>query len=51
MKLEDMSYDQLQRKADQAWEMASLARQDGDRKDAEHRTKEAQQYEQELRSR
>ena len=34
------------RKADQHWEMAGLARQDGDGNDAARHTKEAQKWEQ-----
>jgi hypothetical protein len=34
------------RKADQHWEMAGLARQDGDMVDAERHTAEARRYEQ-----
>jgi hypothetical protein len=45
------SDDKLRRKMDQAWEMAGLARQDGDTRDAERRMKEAEQYRQELRNR
>jgi len=51
MKLEDMTREQLQRKADQAWELAGLARQDRDYKDAERWTKEAKMYLEELRNR
>lgn len=40
------SYEHCRRKADQAWEMAGLARQDGDLKDAERYTKEARKWEQ-----
>ncbi len=43
-----MTYEQLRRKADQAWEMAGLARQDGDHADAERQTKKAREYEQQL---
>lgn len=39
----------LRRKADQHWEMAGLARQDGDHKDAARHTEEARKYEQLLR--
>ena len=41
-------YDQenCRRKADQHWEMAGLARQDGDGNDAARHTKEAQKWEQ-----
>lgn len=48
---ENMSEDELKRKANQAWEMAGLARQDRDYKDADCKTKEAKEYEEELRSR
>ena len=51
MKLEEMADEQLRRKADQAWEMAGLARQDRDYKDADRRTKEARAYERELQHR
>ena len=51
MKLENMTDEQLRRKADQAWEMAGLARMDNDKRDADRRTEEAQRYEQELRNR
>lgn len=46
-----MSYETLQRKANQAWDMAGLARQDGDAKDTEKRTKEARKYDDEIRRR
>jgi hypothetical protein len=36
-------------KADQHWEMAGLARQDGDMKDAERHTELAREYERKLR--
>jgi hypothetical protein len=36
--------ERLRRKRDQAWEMAGLARQDGDRVDEERRTEEAREY-------
>ncbi len=39
----------LQRKLDQAWEMAGLARQDGDKKDADRWMKEAERIRQQLR--
>lgn len=39
------TYAYHRRKADQAWEMAGLARQDRDYADAEKRTKEAQEHE------
>jgi len=38
--------DKIRRKADQEWEMAGLARQDGDHADAQRHTKEAQRLEQ-----
>jgi hypothetical protein len=41
--------ERLRRKADQHWEMAGLARQDGDRADADRHTKEARRYEQLLK--
>ena len=41
--------DRLRRKRDQAWDMAGLARQDGDTKDSERRTKEAREYEKQIR--
>ena len=37
--------DRLRRKANQAWEMAGCARQDGDYKDEERYTAEAREYE------
>lgn len=40
------SQQDCRRKADQHWDMAGLARQDGDTKDAERHTKEAQKWEQ-----
>jgi hypothetical protein len=43
-----MTREQLRRKADQAWEMAGLARQDGDRVDEKRRTEEAREYERQL---
>jgi hypothetical protein len=36
--------DRLRRKRDQAWEMAGLARQDGDMADAQRQTEAARQY-------
>ena len=48
-KTEELSYDRLRRKADQHWEMAGLARMDGDRKDEERHTKLAREYDQKIR--
>ena len=39
----------LRRKADQHWEMAGLARQDGDKLDEARHTAQARDYEQQLR--
>jgi hypothetical protein len=39
-------YTRARRKADQHWDMAGLARQDGDKKDAERHTALAREYEQ-----
>lgn len=39
----------LRRKADQEWDMAGLARQDGDRDDEIRHTNKAREYEQQLR--
>lgn len=38
-------YVKWRRRADQAWDMAGLARQDGDKADAERQTKLAREYE------
>ncbi len=38
------SADKLRRKEDQAWEMAGLARQDGDKADAKRHTENALRY-------
>lgn len=40
--------ERLRRKANQHWDMAGLARQDGDTKDAERHTKLARDYERKL---
>jgi hypothetical protein len=40
----------LRRKADQHWDMAGLARQDGDLRDAERHTAWARAYEQQIRN-
>lgn len=45
------SSEKLRRKADQAWDMAGLARQDRDTVDEKRRTDEARLYEAELRER
>lgn len=39
------TYDQLRRKADQAWELAGLARQDRDTFDEQRWTRKAREYE------
>jgi len=49
--LNDMSEEKLKRKADQEWEMAGLARQDGDSKDAQKHTSNAMEYDEELERR
>jgi hypothetical protein len=41
--------DYYRRKADQEWDMAGLARQDGDLKDAEKHTIKAREYEEQYR--
>jgi hypothetical protein len=41
--------DRFRRKADQEWDMAGLARQDGDRKAEEDHTRKAREYEQQYR--
>lgn len=43
--------EKLQRKSKQAWDMATLARQDGDFNDEARRTKEAALYDAELKTR
>lgn len=43
-KIELWTDEKLHRKRDQAFEMASLAMQDGDKKDAERRMAEAEEY-------
>jgi hypothetical protein len=45
------SLEKLRRKRDQAWDMAGLARMDGDRKDEERRIAEARKYEAEIERR
>lgn len=45
----DATADRLRRKANQEWDMAGLARQDGDLKDAERHTNLARDYERQLR--
>jgi hypothetical protein len=45
----DPARDRLRRKANQEWDMAGLARQDGDAADAERHTKAAREYERQLR--
>lgn len=42
--VEEMSLETLRRKRDQAWEMAGLARQDGDKADEERHTQSACMY-------
>ena len=49
--LSEMSEERLCRKADQSWEMAGLARQDGDAKDAQRHTEFANRLQAELSSR
>lgn len=46
MNREENEIFKLRRKADQAWEMAGLARQDGDKKDEQRWTDEARLLEQ-----
>ena len=41
--------ERLRKKADQAWEMAGLARQDRDHADEQRRTLEARGYEEQIR--
>ena len=41
--------ERLRRKRDQAWEMAGLAWKDGDKKDEEKHTREAQEYARQIR--
>lgn len=43
--------EKLRCRADQEWEMAGLARQDGDAADTDRRTRLARAYEQEVRER
>lgn len=45
----DPARDRLRRKADQHWDMAGLARQDGDAADAQRHTDKAREYEKQLR--
>lgn len=40
--------ERLRRKRDQAWEMAGLARQDGDKDDEKRRTDEAREYQRQI---
>lgn len=47
-KYEEWSDEKLRRKADQAWDMAGLARQDRDTEDEKRRTAEARKYDAEL---
>jgi hypothetical protein len=49
--LKAMSIEKLQRKEDQAWEMAGLARQDGDKVDEKRHTDEARQFAAEINAR
>ena len=44
-----MTREELRRKADQAWEMAGLARQDGDVADMKRRTAEAKEYDRQIK--
>lgn len=44
----DWSDEKLRRKANQAWDMAALARKDLDTPDESRRTNEAREYDQEL---
>jgi hypothetical protein len=48
---QNWSSEKLRRKADQAWEMGSLARIDGDTKDMNDRYEEARAYQTELAER
>ena len=48
MKIQDMTIEQLKRKANQSWDMAGLARQDGDKEDATRHTSNALMYEKEI---
>jgi len=48
---EEMSLEKLRRKADQEWEMAGLARMDGDTKDEIKHTEAAREYERLIRER
>lgn len=45
LKSDNPEYLRYRRKADQAWDLASLARQDGDTKDEIKYTEEARKYE------
>jgi hypothetical protein len=45
------SVEKLRRKADQAWDMAGLARQDRDKADEQRRTAEARDLERRIRER
>jgi hypothetical protein len=47
-RLEDMTEEKLRRKANQHWNMAGLARQDSDLKDAQRHTELARRFEAEL---
>lgn len=47
-KMRDPIVDRLRRKSSQHWDMAGLARQDGDKADEERHTKLARQFDQEL---
>ena len=47
-KMRDPIVDRLRRKSSQAWDMAGLARQDGDMADCERRTKEAREWDRQL---
>jgi hypothetical protein len=46
----ELTYEKCIRKANQHWEMAGLARQDGDTKDAERHTKLAREWDEKARS-
>lgn len=46
--LTKMPIEWLRRKANQAWDMAGLARQDGDTRDEARRTAEARAYDAEI---
>ncbi len=49
--IENWSLEKLRRKRDQAWEMAGMARQDGDKVDEEKHTKDARKYQVEISTR